>query len=194
MNTLGSYDINWKGLSTGTHRFDFEADDAFFAMWEDSPVRGGMVSAGVDLTRSASMLRLAVKITGTVVVECDRCLGDLELPVDYDGVLTVKFSDETDEYDGEVMWISPSQDTISLAQYIYESVVLGLPYRRVHGTDAEGRPLCDEDMLSRFSIISEEEFERIEHDTAKLSESPGSEDLARLKDALEKEENRNNQK
>lgn len=57
------------------------------------------------------------------------------------------------------MWISPSEPEVSLAQYIYESVVLSLPYQRVH---AEGE--CDADMLRRFRIVSEEEFSQIEHE------------------------------
>ena len=63
------------------------------------------------------------------------------------------------DYDGEVMWISPAEGEVSLAQYIYESIVLSLPYQRVH---PEGE--CDADMLHRFRIVSQEEFSQIEHD------------------------------
>ena len=74
------------------------------------------------------------------------------------GHLTVKFSDgETDEYDGEMMWISPSESEVDLAQYIYESIVLSLPYQRVH---PEGE--CDPAMLERFRIVSDSEFAAIE--------------------------------
>ena len=44
---------------------------------------------------------------------------------------------------------------------IYESICLSLPYQRVHPDDSEGRSTCDPDMLSRFRIVSEEEFDRL---------------------------------
>ena len=55
------------------------------------------------------------------------------------------------------MWISPSEDILDLTQYIYESIVLSLPYRRVH---EEGG--CNPEMLAAFTEISEEEFDEME--------------------------------
>ena len=103
------------------------------------------------------MLTLDVNVDGSVVVECDRCLEDCNVPIHYEGQLLVKFSDEVHEYDGEVIWLLPMEDEVDLTQYIYESIVLALPYQRVH-PDGE----CNPDMLERFSIVSDEEFGRLE--------------------------------
>ena len=86
----------------------------------------------VRLDRAETQLVIDVRITGHVVVECDRCLEDCRIPVDYDGRLLVRFSDEEREYDGDVLWLSPVEDEVDLMQYIYESIVLSLPYQRVH--------------------------------------------------------------
>lgn len=185
MNTLDAYNIPWKGLSVGLHHFDFEMGDAFFEAFGDLVVKGGRLAAGVDVNKSASMLQMEVSIRGDVTVECDRCLGDLSLPVDYEGSLTVKFSDCTDEYDGEVMWLSPSQGEVPLAQYLYESVILSLPYQRVHGTNERGEPLCDADMLERFRIVSEEEFDVITAQHNTIGHSDVAPELQQLKDKLE---------
>ena len=64
----------------------------------------------------------------------------------FDGRLTVFVSDHQGEYDGDYMWVSPDEEDINLMQYIYESIVLSLPYRRVH-PDGE----CDPDMMVRFT-------------------------------------------
>ena len=64
----------------------------------------------------------------------------------FDGRLTVFVSDHQGEYDGDYMWVSPDEEDINLMQYIYESIVLSLPYRRVH-PDGE----CDPDMMARFT-------------------------------------------
>jgi uncharacterized metal-binding protein YceD (DUF177 family) len=84
-------------------------------------------------------------------------LEDCPIAIDYNGDLVVKFSEETDFYDGDVMWISPSEDMLDLTQYIYESIVLSLPYSRVH-EDGE----CNPEMLASFKEISEEELEALE--------------------------------
>lgn len=187
MDILDTYNIPWKGLSNGSHTFEFDMGDAFFKAFGSSVVSGGRLHAVAEVDKSASMLIMDVSIMGEVTTECDRCLGELSLPVDYEGTLTVKFSDETDEYDGEIMWLSPSQGEVPLAQYLYESVVLSLPYRKVHGTDEEGNLLCDQDMLARFRIVSEDEFEEIAADNHALQNGLSGSELQQLKEKLEEE-------
>ena len=142
MNAARKYSIAWKGLSEGEHTFDFEAGDDLFRLFENTEIKGGHCDVKVNLLRAARQLRLEISIRGSVVVECDRCLGDCSVPIDYEGELLVKFSDEVREYDGDTLWLSPSEDFVDLTQYIYESIVLSLPYQRVH-PDGE----CDPDML-----------------------------------------------
>jgi uncharacterized metal-binding protein YceD (DUF177 family) len=132
------------------------------------------------------MLELNIAICGEVMCECDRCLEPCPIAVDYEGDLVVKFSDEIDEYDGEVMWISPSEDTLDLTQYIYESIVLSLPYRRVH---EEGG--CNPEMLASFQQITDEELSEIEA-RAEESDVVGLDDynrelLAALKAKMEQQ-------
>jgi uncharacterized metal-binding protein YceD (DUF177 family) len=151
------YSIAYKGLKSGDYDFDFQVDDTLFEAYDRVEIKGGSCQAHVAMKRSDTMLELNVTIAGEVICECDRCLEDCPITVDYEGELVVKFSDEIDDYDGEVMWISPSEDMLDLTQYIYESIVLSLPYRRVH---EEGG--CNPDMLASFQQISEQELEELE--------------------------------
>lgn len=157
MEQITLYQIAYKGLKNGSYDFDFQVDDALFEAYDRVEIKGGDCRAHVAMKRSDSMLELHVSIDGEVICECDRCLEDCPIAIDYEGELVVKFSDEIDDYDGEVMWISPSMDSVDLTQYIYESIVLSLPYRRVH--DEGG---CNPEMLTSFSVISEEELADIE--------------------------------
>ena len=155
MEQIALYTIAYKGLKNGSYDIDFEVDSRLFEAYEAEEILGGECCAKVRLNRSESMLEAHVVIDGTVICECDRCLEECRIPISYEGDLVVKFSDETDYYDGEVMWISPSEDMLNLTQYIYESIVLSLPYSRVH-EDGE----CNPDML--VQQISEEELEALE--------------------------------
>ena len=186
MDVTKAYSIAYKGLKNGRHDFAFDVDGSLFEAFESPEIRDGACRVRVGLTRSETMLRAEVAIEGYVVVACDRCLEDCRVPVAFEGELLVKFSDEIRDYDGEVMWLSPAETEVDLSQYIYESIVLSLPYQRVH-PDGE----CDPAMLERFRIVTDEEFARIERQAAQ-AEPPIAEEglsaLAELKRRMEADE------
>ena len=140
------YSIAYKGLKNGLHEVDFDVDGVLFKAYESKEIKDGRCKVHVDIDKSDTQLILDVTIDGHVVCECDRCLEDCTIPVHFDGRLTVFVSDHQGEYDGDYMWVSPDEEDINLMQYIYESIVLSLPYRRVH-PDGE----CDPDMMARFT-------------------------------------------
>jgi len=151
MDIESRYSIDCRSLADGLHAFDFKVDDSLFAAMESNEIKGGECDVHIEAQKSESMMTLDVAISGKAVVECDRCLEDCDVPVDYRGQLTVRFSDTLHDYDGEQMWIARGE-SLSLAQYIYESIVISLPYRRVH-PDGE----CNPDMLSRFTPAEDNE-------------------------------------
>ena len=186
VDILKKYIIPYKGLSIGKHRFDFEVDDRFFEAFENSEIKRGHAHVGVVLTKNTTLLTLNVEIEGEVIVACDRCLEDCSIPVHYNGELIVRFSETEAEYDGEVLWLSPAETEVNLAQYIYESICLSLPYQRVHPTDENGIPTCDPDMLARFKIVTKDEFDRIERQAEEHAvPNPAFEKLKALKDKME---------
>ena len=154
------YSIDYMSLPNGLHTFDFEVDDTLFSDMESNEIKGGNCKVHACLNCSDSKLDVNIVISGSVIVECDRCLEDCNIPVDFSGLLTVRFSDLQHDYDGDVMWIAKG-DQLSLKQYIYESIVISLPYRRVH---EEGG--CNPEMMARFTAaeidIEEEEALDIE--------------------------------
>lgn len=184
MEVTKRYSIAYKGLKNGMHDFHFEVDGALFEAFDSTEIKGGACEVEVALQRAETMLTLDVAITGGVVVECDRCLEDCEVPIDFDGQLLVKFSNELQDYDGEVMWITPSTGEVELAQYIYESIVLSLPYQRVHPEQQ-----CDPGMMERFRIVTGEEFAQIEAQAKPEEEQSGQwAELADLKRQMESNE------
>ena len=157
MGETKRYAIPYKGLKPVCHEFRCEVDGSLFEEYQSTEIKDGRCEVTVGADRSESRIVLDVAITGYVIVECDRCLEDCRIPIDFEGQLVVKFSEEVHEYDGEVMWMLPGEDRVELAQYIYESIVLSLPYQRVH---PEGE--CNPEMLERFRIVSDREFASIE--------------------------------
>ena len=178
--------IDLKSLDYGRTERTLSLDDAYFEAIDAPEVRRGNLSVRLAIDRtSQDAFLLDFHITGTVTVSCDRCLDDCTVPVEFDGTLVVKFSDEVSDYDGEVMWMLPGEDRVELAQYIYESIVLSLPYQRVH---PEGE--CNPEMLERFRIVSDREFASIEAAAEGAGERGGGEwaKLAALKERMEAQE------
>ena len=128
MEETKRYTIAYRGLRSGLHDFHFKVDGGLFRAFGSTEIKDGDCDVSVALERGESMLTLDVNVDGSVVVECDRCLEDCNVPIHYEGQLLVKFSDEVHEYDGEVIWLLPMEDEVDLTQYIYESIVLALPY------------------------------------------------------------------
>lgn len=184
------YSIAYKGLKNGLHEVDFDVDGALFKAYESKEIKDGRCKVHVDIDKSDTQLILDVTIDGHVVCECDRCLEDCTIPVHFDGRLTVFVSDHQGEYDGDYMWVSPDEEDINLMQYIYESIVLSLPYRRVH-PDGE----CDPDMMVRFTPATDAAIgaaagslsameEMLSQDEALIAGAESAEDEA---DAFDKE-------
>ena len=90
---------------------------------------------------------------------------------------------------GESM-LTLDEDEVDLTQYIYESIVLALPYQRVH-PDGE----CNPDMLERFRIVSDEEFGRLEDRAEAEGRNEGEwAKLAALKEQMEADGTQTEQK
>lgn len=109
------------------------------------------------------------------------------LPVLFEGTPLVKITDSPGPDDGDIIWVNPLSDKIELGQYIYESIILSLPFQRVHPDIAD----CNQQMVSRFKIVSSEEFDEIaqtltrQEQADEQAQSPFAA-LAGLKDKLEK--------
>ena len=83
-----------------------------------------------------------------------------------------------------MIWLLPGEESVDLKQYVYESIVLSLPYQRVH---PEGE--CNPEMLERFRIVSEGEFEAIEKRAVSHEHNEGEwAKLAALREQMQAEE------
>lgn len=194
------YAIDFHALEVGeTVAYNFEVDDRFFEHWPESEVQHGTGKVHAEATKHTALLNLAVTIEAQVELTCDRCLDPFRMPVHFEGEPVVKISPDIPEgesyddnqSDGDVLWISPADDVLDLGQYVYESIILSLPFQRVH-PDLED---CNPDMLERFSIVTEEEFEDLVGETDQAFDG---EEMQRpfegLKEELEEAEQHKNEK
>ncbi|MDR0737568.1 MAG: DUF177 domain-containing protein [Prevotellaceae bacterium] len=150
MRSVNNYKLTFKGLEPGKHTFTFDIDDLFFTLFEGSEIEHGKLFSEIVLEKHSALLQLDVKITGNVKVECDRCLDELDAPVNYEGRLLVKFGKVTTgmEADDEIMILDPAEDEIDLSQFLFDSINVNLPIQRIH---PEG--LCNKEMIKKLDEL-----------------------------------------
>ncbi|MHC1777335.1 MAG: DUF177 domain-containing protein [Lentimicrobium sp.] len=154
MDYLKQFVIPFVGLSVGNHQFDFEIDDKFFASFEYSEIKQGLISVSLELERQERMLVLNFLLSGEIRVTCDRCLGEFDMPVKTKEEYFIKFGPEHKEEDDNVLIIAENETHIDLAPLLFEYLSLLVPYRVIHPDDENGMSLCDPEALKRIEQLS----------------------------------------
>ena len=103
------YVIQFAGLKEGRHEFKFDVDDSFFEQFESSEIKKGKLAVRVILDKNRQVLEMGFFIQGTVQSICDRCLDELDLPLQYQGKLFFKFGEESYELTDEIIILSSSE-------------------------------------------------------------------------------------
>ena len=158
-NKRQEYIIDYKTLESGTYEFDYHIDKDFFSMFDEPLAQDGNADVHAAMRATSAGLSIRLDISGTLQVECDRCLETFDMPIDASYDLVVKYGDKTtplDEAD-DVITIGDDDDFLDLSQHIYEYVVLSLPARRVHPDLPDGQPGCNPEMLSHIIIADDDD-------------------------------------
>lgn len=144
--------IQFSGLKSGKYEFEYVLDGGFFKGFENEELQDGKVDFAVNLEKKERLLMIKFTWKGTVKSICDRCLGELEVPVEGEQTLCVKFSDTDTSEDENVVYLPEDAYQIDLAQWMYEFVAVSMPMQRVH---PEGE--CDPEMLKYISEEADEQ-------------------------------------
>ena len=147
--------IQFSGLKLGKYNYHYQLDERFFERFENEDLREGMVDFQVCMEKNDRMLLFRFSYHGKIRTTCDRCLGELDVPVRGEETLCVKFSDTETSENEDVVILPEGSHQIDIAQWMYEYVAVAMPIQKVHpegGCDpemvkyiTEERPLDNED-------------------------------------------------
>ena len=118
--------VDLKRLPIGTHRFDIQLDNDFFARVEKSEILSGDVSCKAVLNLREEDYQLTITVHGTVFVVCDRCLDPMPIEI---------------EANDEGEWLEANGESLDLSWLAYEIVSINIPL--VHSHQAGG---CNKQM------------------------------------------------
>lgn len=138
--------IQIKGLKIGKYEYDFPIGGSFFKSFGNTQILDASVDVKIVIEKGGGWMNVVCDADGYLVVECDRCLDELELPVDFTASMAVKFAKTDDDpQSDEFLVVDPTDGELDLSQFIYDYICVNMPLQRVH---AEGK--CNPQMMERL--------------------------------------------
>lgn len=132
------FTIPFSGLKQGKHDFQFEIGSKFFESYGFDEFNETDIHLIVSLNKTSMMLELEFEAQGIVNVDCDLTSEPYDQPISAQMELVVKFGDEYNNDDDEILIIPHGSHEVNIAQYVYEMLVLAVPQKRVHPGIADG--------------------------------------------------------
>ncbi|ATA81333.1 hypothetical protein CGC53_02685 [Capnocytophaga leadbetteri] len=156
MRKLKEYDISFAGLKQGSHQFDYHIDKHFLELFAFDEVNDIDQTVTVLLEKKSNLMELHFSSKGTVNVNCDLSNEPFDLAVSGTLFLVVKFGEEYNDEDEELLILPQGEHQLNVAQYIYELIVLSIPAKRVHPDVLSGK--MHSEVLDRLEALAPKEY------------------------------------
>jgi len=124
--------IPFVGLKLGKHHFEYQISKEFFENFDYDEFQNSDIKVNLVLEKGSNLLELNFKHKGTVNVPCDLTSEEFDLPIKGKMKLIVRFGDEFNNDNEELLILPHGEFEIDVAQYIYEMIALSVPLKRVH--------------------------------------------------------------
>jgi uncharacterized metal-binding protein YceD (DUF177 family) len=163
MSKIRDFLIPFVGLKLGKHYFEYQINKQFFDHFEYDEFQNSDIKVNVVLDKKSNMLELDFKHKGTVNVPCDLTSEDFDLPIKGKMKLIVRFGEEFNNDNEELLILPHGEFEIDVAQYIYEMIVLSVPVKRVHPGVKDGS-LQTEALTKLNELTTEQKEERVQEE------------------------------
>ena len=145
MENLSQFEINLFGLTKEVYEYEWVLGAAFFELVESPEVRDGSLKCSLRVERvTEGSFAFTFHTEGTVVVSCDRCLDDMDLPICRDDRLVVKLGDSYLE-DDDIITVPDAEGVCDVSSFIYQFIMLDIPIQHMH---APGK--CNAEMMAKL--------------------------------------------
>ena len=160
MNKTKEFLIPFIGLKLGKHHFEYQIDNAFFEIFDYNEFNNSDIKVNVVLEKKSSLMELAFSHKGAVNVPCDMTNEEFDLPIKGKMKLIVRFGEEFNNDNEELLILPHGEYQIDIAQYVYEMIALSVPLKRIHPGVKDGS--LKTEALTKLKELSIEEL-KIEH-------------------------------
>ncbi len=148
MCSLETYKIDLKGMKDVEETREFALSDDFFKALDGSQLEHGTLHVSVSIRKMSGFFEFLFHSEGSVTVSCDRCLDDMEQPIEADNRLMVRLG-STYSDDDDTVTVDENEGILDLSWFIYEFIMLAIPIKHVH---APGK--CNSAMTQKLNELS----------------------------------------
>jgi uncharacterized metal-binding protein YceD (DUF177 family) len=152
---LKTFDILFVGLKLGKHQFQYEVDNTFFEKFGFDEFNESSLKIQAQLDKRSTIMDLHLEAAGTVNINCDVTNVAFDMPITTSMDLVVKFGEEFNDENEELLILPHGEYRLNIAQYVYEMIVLSLPAKRIHPGVEDGS--LESDVLHKLNELSVEE-------------------------------------
>tara|TARA_B110000908_G_scaffold148199_1_gene180505 strand:+ start:318 stop:836 length:519 start_codon:yes stop_codon:yes gene_type:complete len=156
---MNEYKIKLGGITNGKNSFSFEIKDQFFEAFTLSDVEHAEIIATALLDKDGDKLALQLQINGTInKLLCDICTEEISVNIEAETNVIIQITAEDLTSTDEIFYIKKSENSIDLAQLIFELIILNAPKRRQHPLDKQGKVTCNEemvDLIEKYTVQEE---------------------------------------
>ena len=138
MKDLKEFNIPFVGLKEGKHLFEYKIDNTFFELYNYSDFEKSSIDVTLEFVKKSTLFELQFTAAGIVHVPCDVTNEYFDLEITAMLPLVVKFGQEYNDENEEILILPHEVYQFSVAQFIYEMIVLGIPNKRVHPKVLDG--------------------------------------------------------
>ncbi|WP_347373582.1 DUF177 domain-containing protein [Aequorivita sp. Q41] len=152
MKDLKEFTIPFVGLKLGKHQFNFELKKAFFEHFEYDEFNDAAINLDVLLEKMSTLLEFTLTYKGSVNVACDTTNEPFDQEISGEYTFVVKFGEEYNDENEDLLILPHGSYEVNIQQYIYESIVLAMPSRRIHPGVIDGT--LKSDILDKLEELS----------------------------------------
>lgn len=155
MKPMKEYIIPFIGLKVGNHDFEYKIGQTFFDYFEYEDFNEVKVNVDVSLNKKSTLLELHFEISGYVNINCDVTNEPYNQNIENSFDLVVKFGQEYNDENIDILILPHGEYEINIQQYIYELVVLAVPAKRIHPGVEDGT--LSSEILDKLEELSPKE-------------------------------------
>ena len=161
MDKFRNYDVVFSGLKEGKHEFKFEINKEFFQLFDtEQDFANPKIIADVVMQKHSTFLEFWMKTAGIVSLNCDISNENFDYSFENEMKVLVKFGEDYDFSNDEVITIPNHNHAFNIAQLVYEEVMLSIPMKKI----SPNLKKEDLEILQKYSPTDEPKEEQITSD------------------------------
>ena len=162
MSNLKQFNIPFIGLKQGKHLFEYEIDNKFFGEFGFNEFNDSSLNVELIFDKKNTLFALTFNVSGYVTVDCDISLEPYQQDIKGNFPLIVKFGQEYNDDNDEILIIPHEYCELDVSQLIYELIILSVPTKKVHPKVLDGT--MDSEALKKLRELEVKESNSSENE------------------------------